>query len=779
MRNMDKKVPGVVVEELSTGKPSGLYKNIIWCLLLCGLLSSVSLYVMMAENGGNGAGMLHIVLQAAVTLLCCGLSKKQMALRYWQVICNVVPWGLMLILSQFHGYWDGAKSWMNVIIYRWNEIHDGGVLLFQTNGGSREEMAFLLLLTVLLVQICWWIIQKRKLCVAVLFGLAWIFLALISEVFHPVIGAALFCAFLGMRLSDQKMNTVHRKLFWFAVGITLAAVGEIMIPDQDMQSVTQFREQVKSDVHTWRYGEDSLPEGDLRQADILHASDAEMLRVQSEQIKNMYFRGFVGGKYNDGQWTQMPDSAYGGENAGILDWLSEHGFDPMTQTSDYYKLCTGENIPDVNNFRVQVSGAARCYMYMPVTMQKLSGSRTDSDGDSRITGRGLHGQKNYQGTEISSVRPAELTVAEDWINAPQTEAQKQYCEAEAVYRKFVYQTYTQTEPELADTLQELFWDSYDAENDGIYSAVNQVRNVLRDTVQYTEHPQAAPEGQDPVLWFLQEARTGNAVQYASTAVEALRLHGIPARYVEGYYLRAAGVEGTDQVATTLSGQDAHAWVEVYFDGIGWLPVDVTPGYYYDTISLQQMISLPEQTQNSASWDQSAYKAAELQDTQQRHKKHPEAKTIIKHTVLFILGVAGCLFIILTVALIAFELIRIIRIWKIKKRLREASGQQRIFYKQKILYQILKVWDIDASLGWYTTETDQLIAEQFTDVEAGEYTRICRLLEKVIYGEQDLEVFEERVIDYFLQKLLAADASTGWRQRMKLRYQLMQGVTSQI
>ena len=30
-----------------------------------------------------------------------------------------------------------------------------------------------------------------------------------------------------------------------------------------------------------------------------------------------------------------------------------------------------------------------------------------------------------------------------------------------------------------------------------------------------------------------------------------------------------------------TGRDAHAWTEVYFDGIGWLPVEVTPSYFSD------------------------------------------------------------------------------------------------------------------------------------------------------------------------------------------------------
>ena len=285
-----------------------------------------------------------LLYTSVVTLVCCGISEKDMQVKRWKLIWRILPWILMLVLSQWHGYWSGAKYWINMIISRWNLIHDGGVALFRTTAGEQEEVAFLLLAVTALIQLGWWIVRKRRLCIATVYGLCWMFLALFTGIFHPLAVCTLFCAFLGLRLSDRNMNTVRRKLFWFVCLGVFAAAGALTLPAQDLLSVTEFREQVKTEIHTWRYGEDSLPEGNLRQAEMLHDSSNEMLRVQSEQIKMMYFRGFIGGRYSDGQWSQMPDSAYGGENAGILNWLSEHGFDPMTQVADYYGLCTEDNL---------------------------------------------------------------------------------------------------------------------------------------------------------------------------------------------------------------------------------------------------------------------------------------------------------------------------------------------------------------------------------------------------------------------------------------------------
>ena len=52
----------------------------------------------------------------------------------------------------------------------------------------------------------------------------------------------------------------------------------------------------------------------------------------------------------------------------------------------------------------------------------------------------------------------------------------------------------------------------------------------------------------------------------------LRLAGVPARVVLGYCTRSPDANGE----FTVTSFDAHAWVEAYFKGIGWVPFDPTP-----------------------------------------------------------------------------------------------------------------------------------------------------------------------------------------------------------
>ena len=234
-----------------------------------------------------------------------------------------------------------------------------------------------------------------------------------------------------------------------------------------------------------------------------------MLNVHTEQEKSVYLRGFTGGKYENGTWKPLPDAAYGGENIGMLDWLQTQGFDPFTQSAAYYRL-TGD-APEANTVEVSVQNASRDAVYAPASMEKITDGAVHERRDALLKGRGLFGIRNYTVTEVSGTRPSELMVAESWVSSPQTEEQTAYAEAESVYRSFVYDAYTAADEKLLPVLNRLFWQDYDDENDGVYSALSRIREVLKAQVRYSETAEAAPDNADPIAYFLTDSRKGNAV----------------------------------------------------------------------------------------------------------------------------------------------------------------------------------------------------------------------------------------------------------------------------
>ncbi len=80
-----------------------------------------------------------------------------------------------------------------------------------------------------------------------------------------------------------------------------------------------------------------------------------------------------------------------------------------------------------------------------------------------------------------------------------------------------------------------------------------------------------------------ETKEGYCSHFATMMTYILRSENIPARYVTGYYAKGLSKNG-DFYTSKVNLNQAHAWVEVYFDGIGWLTFDPTPGFIINEIT---------------------------------------------------------------------------------------------------------------------------------------------------------------------------------------------------
>ncbi|NLL55344.1 MAG: hypothetical protein GX246_09375 [Clostridiales bacterium] len=105
-----------------------------------------------------------------------------------------------------------------------------------------------------------------------------------------------------------------------------------------------------------------------------------------------------------------------------------------------------------------------------------------------------------------------------------------------------------------------------------YGKALALKNHLLDGYKYSLDVDYPPQGQDFVSHFLLDSKTGYCSYFASAMAVMARMVDLPSRYVEGYLVpeRPGG-------STTVLGKNAHAWVEIYFEGVGWLPFDPTPG----------------------------------------------------------------------------------------------------------------------------------------------------------------------------------------------------------
>lgn len=102
-----------------------------------------------------------------------------------------------------------------------------------------------------------------------------------------------------------------------------------------------------------------------------------------------------------------------------------------------------------------------------------------------------------------------------------------------------------------------------------YDRAVAILDYLRRNMRYTLRPDYPPRGRDFVSWFLLDSREGYCSSYATAMAVMGRIAGLPTRYVEGYLARPG--------QAVLTGENAHAWAEIYFKGLGWVPFDATGG----------------------------------------------------------------------------------------------------------------------------------------------------------------------------------------------------------
>lgn len=90
--------------------------------------------------------------------------------------------------------------------------------------------------------------------------------------------------------------------------------------------------------------------------------------------------------------------------------------------------------------------------------------------------------------------------------------------------------------------------------------------------RYEELPPRTAAGNPPLVDFVEVTRAGYCQHYAGAMTVMLRMLGIPARVAVGF------TAGTWKGGVwTVTDHQAHAWVEAWFPGHGWLPFDPTPG----------------------------------------------------------------------------------------------------------------------------------------------------------------------------------------------------------
>lgn len=205
---------------------------------------------------------------------------------------------------------------------------------------------------------------------------------------------------------------------------------------------------------------------------------------------------------------------------------------------------------------------------------------------------------------------------------------------ELSYRQYVHSNYLSLPENTRTSLLQIAQENQLSGND-VYETIYNVAQLVRGSCEYNIYTLPYPSD-DYAIYLLTEASEGYCVHFATSAAAMCRALGLPARVATGVLVDA--VAGT---AVDVQKLNEHAWMEVYIDGLGWLPVEVTPGALDSSASgsdpSPSETPQPEDMPSSPSPEPSGQSDSTAVEPEVQQKAEDTSSSAISKTPLIILG----------------------------------------------------------------------------------------------------------------------------------------------
>ncbi|WP_027963958.1 DUF4129 domain-containing transglutaminase family protein [Halalkalibacillus halophilus] len=274
-----------------------------------------------------------------------------------------------------------------------------------------------------------------------------------------------------------------------------------------------------------------------------------------------------------------------------------------------------------------------------------------------------------------------------------------------------------------------------------------------DFVYETEDVPRPEEDEDYVDQFLFETQRGYCDNFSTSMVVLLRELDIPARWVKGF---TGGESAPDQDALPDAGSNvyeiqnnnAHSWVEVYFDDVGWVPFEPTIGFSNEaSISTGEDVDdlMDGETDDTldASDESEAPEPDQGEETEDTDADDSTGVGSGSDGGLSILQWIGIVLVILVTTFVVLKYrMHIVR--KYRERQLKRDRQLESFPKaydtliralnKKGLYH-----ESGQTLGEFAKKVDRRLGN-------GDMTKMTRIYERYVYREEDVRASHEEVVE---------------------------------
>lgn len=713
-------------------------------------------------------------------LLILGLDCLALSLIWWKwgKICWY-GWNTLVFIT-------GAILWKKVIA-GYIAVENGGRKqlsnYYQMNLAQRKipiegengELFLILVFTLLICLMGRIVVQKGRVSLLALFQILFFLLELVCGNNFQGPGIYLMAAgVLALLAMGSRKGGKHQEVV-FSVGVWAGGVllilslvcglflGPVVYRHASEANKTLYDkvQQVTREVSSAMQSQNGIfgdhtptADGSLNNYPVEQSQETDLeITVSQKPERSMYLKGFVGDTYEGSYWHRIEEDEFRDKFPG-----KDAPYQIQNILFRYLQKRENKDTDTVQIKRLQPGGE---YGYIPYGFQVPE--------DENLVGDSYYSSAEDE-LEYSGYINWESIVG----NGP---AQEPESEIEAAYQEYVAQQYLKIPVEGLERLRE-YCSQYQ------FSSVQEVIDFVVPTVKegrpYSMDLEPVPHGKDFAEYFFFDQKKGYCIHYATTATLMLRILGVPARYVTGYMVSPdAFVESEGGFTAKVPDSQAHAWVEVYRTGKGWIPLEVTPGYEVSvyneqgggetpvTATPEPEVTTPEpspvqeETSPIPAPEEEQSFSEETEEEQTNQEKPSEdagisdRMRVIGIIFLWMLGIILAVFLLLT------------GIFMNRKRI--LAGRERRFMQKDCrkgiceisygLYQMLQDGEISRDEAMEDMEFARQMEDKLEILQPGEYEKFVRIVQQAAFGNEKMEE-EQRI---FCRKFYGKIASYLWNR----------------
>lgn len=513
--------------------------------------------------------------------------------------------------------------------------------------------------------------------------------------------------------------------------IPVVCIGVCILAGTQMRDVldSDIPQKLQDRLHQTRYDSDtnSMPEGELKNLSPWNKSDTPALEVTMEKPGKVYLRGEIYEVYTGTSWEPLAAEEKA-EYEDLYYWLHRSGFYGQAQIGMASELTTQLTPLTIT---IQNLSACSAHGYYPYAVYGHDTLDPEQIGDT-----GLPAADTM--TYLSGSVPQWYLIQNNLSSAQGREAIETYLTLEQAYGAYVEAFDLQLTQESWSVLNRQL-----ELEDGSYTIAqirDYIRSYLAENMLYDESIRTVNGNGDFLQYTLERSGCGYSVHYATAAVLMLRYFGVPARYVEGYFLSAD--EAARYMAgetITLTEEHAHAWAEYYVSGVGFVPFEVTPGYIDD----EDLELGGQSTQEENTYQSNRQEFVEVQKPEDIEQREQDRAT-------FSLSWQPLLLLLLPL-LILLILIVLRRSWlnRALKAIDTADTREAIAMRYGYAARLLAHSTAAAPEG----------AEE-----------AAKLNREALFSDHDMTDLQRQTMDGYAQRVLSV-CKESWSWLQKLRYRL--------